>query len=339
MSPAWLTQFAAGGFLQNLEEPLASSGLEDTLLPVAMLQGRMYENTAYMIGSVVDTYPLFYNTKHFEEAGLSGPPTTTEEFHDYAVRLTDVANNRYGFYQLAANPWAFQSWSTWMLNHGGIGVDNTLYDEDGKSVFRQPDQIVGLEAWADLYREAQVSPPAAAAGSFNDAANAFNAGQVSMVMGFLGYIRNFAGGIGADSFSTAITPAGPVGQYVHYAANGFCVGSQSPNQEAAWEFVQYLMTPEINGLLNQEWGAIPPVVEALEFDYLKDPVFEAPLQMVQMDEAFVHTPRQYPEWARFFQEYGPEQGQALLLGAQSAEDFANNVSESLEAMRVANEGE
>src|SRR5690606_4215237 len=129
-------------------------------------------------------YPLFYNTQHFEEAGLSGPPTTTEEFHEYAVRLTDVANNRYGYYQLAANPWSFQSWSTWMLNHGSIGVDNTLYDADGNSVFRQPEQIAGLDAWADLYREAQVSPPASAAGTFNDAANAFNAGQVSMVMGF-----------------------------------------------------------------------------------------------------------------------------------------------------------
>jgi hypothetical protein len=99
------------------------------------------------------------------------------------------------------------------------------------------------------------------------------------------------------------------------------------------------MSPEINGLLNQEWGAIPSVVDSLEFEYLTDPLFEAPLSMVQMTDAFVHTPRQYPEWARFFQVFGPEQAQALLLGAQSAEDFANNVSDSLEEMYDLNEGE
>jgi multiple sugar transport system substrate-binding protein len=271
MSPAWLTQFAAGGFLENLEERLGGSDLEEKLLPVAMLQGRMYQETAYMIGCVIDTYPLFYNTQHFEEAGLSGPPATAEEFREYAEKLTDVSANRYGFYQLAGNAWGFQSWSTWMLNHGGIGVGNTLYEEDGTCVFRRPEDIAGMEEWAALYQNARVSPEVAPSGTFNDASNAFNAGQVSMVMGFLGYIKNFSEGIGRDNFATAITPAGPAGQFVHYAANGFCVGANSPNKDAAWEFVEFLMTPEINGLMNQEWGAIPSIVEALDFEYLQEP--------------------------------------------------------------------
>jgi multiple sugar transport system substrate-binding protein len=337
MSPAWLTQFAAAGWLENLEDRLASTDLEEKILPVGIIQGRMYQNTAYMLGSVVDTYPLFYNKQHFADAGLTEPPATLEDFREYANLLTDAANNRYGYFQLAGNAWGFQSWSTWMINHGGIGAANTLYEEDGTCIFRRPEHIAGLEEWMALYQEDQVTPLASISSNFNDASNAFNAGQVSMAFGFLGYIRNFTEGMGRENFGVAITPSGPAGQFVHWAANGYCIGSGSPYKDEAWEFTQFLLTPEINGMLNEAWGAIPSIREALNFEYLQDPVFAAPIEMAQMEDVFVHTPRQYPEWARFFQNYGPEQIQSALLGQQSAADFASNVSDSLEEMRAANE--
>jgi multiple sugar transport system substrate-binding protein len=337
MSPAWLTQFAAAGFLENMEDWLASeAGLLDTLLPIGTIQGRMYTNTAYMAGLVVDTYPLFYNTAHFEEAGISGPPTTLDEFHDIANQLTDADNNRYGYYQLGGNAWAFQQWSYWLIAHGGLGVDGTLYDEDGVCIFRNEDAIAGLDRWLSLFRDDQVSPPVSAAAHFNDAANAFNAGQVSMAFGFLGYIANFSEGLGRDSFGVAMQPEGPMGQFVHYGANGIAMGSASENKEAAWEFAKFLLQPDVNVMLNEDWGSIPSTFEGLEADYLTDPVFDAPKAMVQLEDVLVNTPRQFPEWANFFVNDGPENIQRAMLGESTAEEFAAWASDEIEAMAAAN---
>jgi len=330
MSPAWLSNFAAAGWLENLEDRLASSGLDKEILPIAMIQGRLYQNTAYMAGCVVDTYPLFYNKDLFSEAGLSGPPETIDEFHEYARMLTDVANNRYGYFQLGGPGWSFQQWSLWMIAHGGLGVENTFFDTDGKCIFRRPEAVQGMERWLSLYQEDKVSPEASVSATFNDAANAFNAGQIGMVLGFLGYITNFRGGLGADKFGVSNLPTGPAGEFVHYGCNGFCIGSGSPNKDAAWEFLQFQLTAEINGWLNREWGAIPSIEAALNEEYLQDPHFEAPKAMVQKVDALVHTPRQLADWGTYFQNYSVEELQKAMLGQQSAQDFANNNSDFLE---------
>ncbi|MGH2377293.1 MAG: ABC transporter substrate-binding protein [Candidatus Limnocylindria bacterium] len=330
MSPAWLTQFAAGGWLENMEEGLRSSGLEKDLLPVALAQGRMYKDTAYMIGSILDVYPLYYNKQIFADAGIAAPPATLDEFEEVARKLTDASKNRFGYYLLGGPTWSYQQWSTWSLNTAGIGVKNTLYDANKKSIVNSPQQVAGFERWAEMYRTAKVSPPASATATFQDASNAFSAGQIGMVMGFLGYTAAFTKSLGADKFGVAVTPAGPAGQFFHYGCNGFCIGAQSKNKDAAWEFVQYLLSAEVNELVNKEWGAIPTHRTALNAAYLKTPHFEAPTAMAQKDTAHVHTPRQLPEWARFFEKFAPEQIQKALLGQQTAQQSLDEMAKYLD---------
>jgi hypothetical protein len=91
-----------------------------------------------------------------------------------------------------------------------------------------------------------------------------------------------------------------------------------------------MLTPEINGLLNKEWGAIPSVVAALNEEYLQDEHFIAPTAMVQKVGGLVHTPRQLADWGNFFEKYAPEEIQKAMLGQQTAEEFGDHVSTFLE---------
>ena len=61
------------------------------------------------------------------------------------------------------------------------------------------------ERWLALYQKEKVSPAASATASFNDAGNAFNAGQIGMVQGWLGFLGTFSKGIGPDKFGLAPT--------------------------------------------------------------------------------------------------------------------------------------
>jgi len=83
-----------------------------------------------------------------------------------------------------------------MVNHGGLGVNNTMYDAQGRCVLNGPKHVQGLEKWLALYQQDKVSPPASATTGSQDQTNAFNAGQLGMVMGWGAYLTTLPAGIG-----------------------------------------------------------------------------------------------------------------------------------------------
>ena len=334
LSPMWLAQFAAAGWLEDLEPHISGTPLEQDLAPVAFEAGRLYQDTLYMIGHILGVYPLYYHKALFEEAGLPGPPETIDQFHEYAIQLTDPAKNQYGYYQLGASGWAFQQWSLWEINEGGNGVNNTLFAEDGTCIFRGEEQKAGLQRFIDLYKVDKVTPQASATGGFLDAKEAFCAGQVGMVMGFAPYISNFDECLGPEGYGVAVTPAGAAGSWNHYGCNGYAVSSDSEVKDASWEVVQWFLSPEIDSRVGEAFAALPTNVKAFGAEWLDRPHWEAPKQQAASSD-LIHTARELPEWANFQSNYNVEQLQLLLLDEQTIDEFTENVSSYLEEAKAA----
>ena len=322
-------QFAASGWLENLEARWKETEFDKDLLPPAIKVARLYNNTAYGVCYVIALYAMYYNKEHFKEANLPGPPKTLDEFRDYARKLTNPSRNRYGYYLLGGSGWAFQQWSTWMIATGGLGVNNTFFDANNRCVLDSPKHVAGVERWLELYRTDKVSPPASATGTFNDAANAFNAGQVSLVFGWLPYIATLAKGIGPDKFEVAIPPAGEAGQFIHFGGGDvFAISSQSKNKDAAWEFIKFLMLAKNISEINKE-APMPANVNVYGEKWMDNPHLAVPKQMVRMTANLALDPVYVPDYATFNINYSPEQIQKALLGQQTAQQFATNVAKFL----------
>ncbi|GIK86165.1 MAG: sugar ABC transporter substrate-binding protein [Burkholderiales bacterium] len=334
MSDAWLTQFAGGGWLENLEGMVRSSGIEKEIVPASMGIARMHKGQAHYIGYLVEPYAVYYNRKLFAEAGLPAPPRDVDEWRAHALKLTDRARNRFGYYVLGGSGWQFQQWTTWMMNHGGPGVANTFFDAQGKCVLAGPRHVQGLEKWLALYQQDKVSPPASATAGFQDQTNAFNANQLGMVMGWGGYLTVLAQGIGEENLGTALPPAGPAGQFFYFAGNGFAINAASKQKEASWEFIRFMLRPENNARFNQQYGAIPAVQAAWTADWLKAPKYAAPLEMLRSTPKLLYNPRNLPGYASFQNQFCPEQIQKALLGKQSAQEHATAVVTALNEMRA-----
>jgi len=322
-------QFAASGWLENLESRFKGSDLEKDLLPPAVKLSRIYRNTAYGVGYAIALYAMYYNKEHFKEASLPGPPKTLDEFRDYARKLTNPAKNRYGYYLLGGSGWAFQQWSTWMIATGGLGVNNTFFDADNKCILDGPKHVAGVERWLELYKTDKVSPPASATGTFNDAANAFNAGQVSLVFGWLPYIASLSKGLGADKFEVAIPPGGEAGQFIHFGGGDvLAISSQSKYKDAAWEFIRFMMAAKNIGEINKE-APMPANVNVYGEKWMDNPHLTVPKQLVRMPERLAMDPIYVPDYATFNINYSPEQIQKALLGQQTAQQFATSVAKFL----------
>lgn len=333
LSPMWLAQFASAGWLESLEAYVDGDPLADDLAPIAFTSGRMYKNTLYMLGHILGVYPMFYNTKMFEEAGLPGPPETLQQFRDYAIQLTDPSQNQYGYYQIGGSGWAFQQWSLWAINSGGIGVNGSLFDENGVCIFRGEAHRAGIQAFVDLYQADQVTPRASATGGFAEAKASFCAGQIGMVMGFLPYYADFIGCMDPEEFGLAWTPAGDAGSFYHYGCNGYAINSSSGVKEAAWEVLKFFMEPDVNSSIGEAFAALPTNINAYDDEWLSASHYDAAKDMAA--SAFpIHTARELPEWANFQSNYAPEQMQLLLLGQQTLDEFVDNVSAYLEEAKA-----
>jgi multiple sugar transport system substrate-binding protein len=334
MSDAWLTQFVRGGWLEDIEQRLVASGLDKAIVPASMSLARMVGGKAHYAGFVVEPYAVYYNRKMFNEAGIAQAPRDVDEFRSTAIKLTDAAKGRFGFYTLGGSGWQFQNWSTWMINHGGLGIDNTLYDAQGKSILDGPRHVQGLERWVALYQQDKVSPPAAATAGFQDQTNAFNANQIGMVMGWGQYLTTLAQGIGEANLGTAMPPAGPAGQFFYYGGNGFAINAASKHKDAAFEFIRYLLQAENNSRWNQQYGAIPAIQSAWSADWLKAPKYAAPLEMLRRSSALVNNPRYLPGYGSFQIQFASEQIQKTLLGKQTPQEQAKAVAAALNELRA-----
>jgi multiple sugar transport system substrate-binding protein len=334
ISDAWLAQFATPGWLENIESYIKSSGIEKDIVPASMQLARMIKGQAHYVGYQVEPFGLYYNKRLFTEAGITAPPRDLDEFRNAAVKLTDRTKNRFGYYVLGGSGWQFQQWCGWMVNSGGVGVNNTLYDAQGKCILASPKHVQGLEKWLALYQKDKVSPPASATATFQDQTNAFNAQQLGMVLGWGAYLTMLPQAVGEANVGTAMPPAGPAGQFFFYGGNGYSINAASKNKEAAWEFIRYLLKPEYNSHWNEKYGAIPAVQAAWSDDWLKAPKYQAPLEMLKRTGSLVSNPRYLPGYASFQNQLAPEQIQKALLGKQTAQEFAKAIADAADQLRA-----
>src|SRR5262245_66552024 len=94
MPERWMSLYASNGQLESLEPWL--SKWEDTpqLTDRTLQFGRVVKNTAYMIPYGFYIRAMFYNKKLFEQAGLSGPPQTLDDFMTDAQKKIGRASCR-----------------------------------------------------------------------------------------------------------------------------------------------------------------------------------------------------------------------------------------------------
>lgn len=166
-----LPAFASDRLLNNYDSAVDSELLDpDNFVPVAWNGG--FQN-GHQYGVPLDTIAamvLFYNTKYFEQAGLSAPPQTYEELLDYAHQLQDNSDALYGYDMPLHNGMRlYRHWYSALYQNGG----SLLNENATEAAFNTPAGVEALQCWVDMVHTEQVSP----ADSVNDA---FQLGEVAM---------------------------------------------------------------------------------------------------------------------------------------------------------------
>lgn len=298
---SWVYDFAKQGSIANLTELMEADGYDDSQLSDQI----KYEGNTYMIPVVNFAYPLFVNTDILEEAGVEEIPTTWSEFLDACDKITTNTDKAaYAIPLSTEAPNGIQNqFSSWLWASGG----NLL--QDGKPALTDNDKLAQLVDMVKTMKDKGYLSDGAEAMKEQDMVNEFENGRLAFMVDGISHLTTIKTESPDLNFTFAKMPV--MDDYTDKSgmdvANwGIGIADNCENKEAAMQFVEYLMSPEVNAKLAQLANAFPGNSTA-EPDYSSN------------DELF----------QKAFEIFGEGYAINEFTGAPTAEDLMRSMNEQL----------
>ena len=298
---SWVYDFAKQGSIANLTELMEADGYDDSQLSDQI----KYEGHTYMIPVVNFAYPLFVNTDILEEAGVEEIPTTWSEFLDACDKITTNTDKAaYAIPLSTEAPNGIQNqFSSWLWASGG----NLL--QDGKPALTDNDKLAQLVDMVKTMKDKGYLSDGAEAMKEQDMVNEFENGRLAFMVDGISHLTTIKTESPDLNFTFAKMPV--MDDYTDKSgmdvANwGIGIAENCENKEAAMQFVEYLMSPEVNAKLAQLANAFPGNSTA-EPDYSSN------------DELF----------QKAFEIFGEGYAINEFTGAPTAEDLMRSMNEQL----------
>lgn len=229
---------------------------------------------------------MFYNADLLAAEGIE-VPKNNEELLAAAQQLTTP--ERAGLLMPVAGTfpiWIFQSFAS--------AYGQSIVDENPAAVYlNTPEALAALEYITKLGTEYKVGP--AGGSAWGDTPTAFINGQAAMIYHTTGSLTRILNEVQASAnpfdVGVAFLPSGPAGEDgTGYAAptgggNLYIFASSTPEEQAAaWLWIQFLASPEIQA----DWGAATGYIaarnSAWDLDPLKSLAVEYPQYAVARDQ-------------------------------------------------------
>jgi len=284
----------------------------------AWIENSQANGHTYSIPFQRSTVVMYYNKDAFREVGLDPerPPQTWDELLEYAKKLTK--DGRWGIELPSNGPtsfnWIFQAFAI----QNGTTYDNLINADGTEAYFHTPENVEALTFWNDLIHTHKVMPEGII--EWGTVPSDFTEGKVAMIYHTTGNLTNIKNNAKFD-FGVAMLPAGrqlgtPTGGGNFYLFKG----TPKEKQDAAWEFIKFMTTPERAAAWSKETGYVAIKPAAYETELMKEYVQEFPFVTVARDQLpYAKREISTHNYGRVAKALNDNM-QAVLLGAMTPEE-------------------
>lgn len=249
---SWVYDFAKQGAIANLTDLMTADGYDTSQLSDQIT----YEGNTYMIPVVNFAYPLYYNKDILEQAGVTEIPTNWTEFLDACQKIVD--NTDAAAYCIPLNteaPNGIQNqFSSWVWASGGSLLS------DGKPALTNNETLTKVtELFKTMYDNGYLSSGVEAMKE-QDMVNEFENGRLAFMVDGISHLTTISTEAPDINFDYAKMPVmdGYTGESGMDVANwGIGIAENCEHKAEAMQFVEYLMSPEVNAQLAQLANAFP----------------------------------------------------------------------------------
>ncbi|KNC90595.1 ABC transporter substrate-binding protein [Trabulsiella odontotermitis] len=221
----------------------------------AMHKNAQVMGVTYAIPFHNSTPILYYNKTLFDQAGIKQPPQTWAELLAAAKKLTDESKGQWGIMLPSTN----DDYGGWIFSALVRANGGKFFNEDypGEVYYNAPSTIGALRFWQDLIYKDNVMP----SGVLNSKqiSAAFFSGKVGMAMlstGALGFMRENAKDfeLGVAMLPAKQQRAVPIGGASLVSFKGI----SDAQKKAAYQFLTWLVSPQVNGEWSRFTGYFSP---------------------------------------------------------------------------------
>jgi multiple sugar transport system substrate-binding protein len=264
-------QFAAAGWYADLT-PLTKDvagnydfpGLSQALLKAGTFNGKLTSIPMNIEGPI-----LYYRTDILKKCNVE-VPKTIKDIEAAAKKLKACEPSITPFVSRGLKPAVAYTFSNLLHNIGGS------YMANGKSNLCSPKGKEALETYSGLLRD--YGPPGVVNYSFPQISALYRSGRSAMSFESSNELRTVMdGGERLKDTGLAPFPAGEAGQVPTAIGWGLTISAYSKQQEAAWYFVQWATSPEIQKRMALQGIAPPRPAVANDPEYRKW-IDEAPVR-------------------------------------------------------------
>ncbi|MEN3045773.1 MAG: extracellular solute-binding protein [Candidatus Hydrothermales bacterium] len=307
---------AKKGILAELDTNYFRDVLRD--LYEAPLKSSFYKGKLYGIPDQITCILLFYNKKLFAEKGLDSlkPPSTWDEFLEYAKKLTDHKKQIYGFGMRNTLWWDLPFFYTF---------GSEVFDEQGNPLFTEESFKEALLFKRDIYLKHKVE------------GGAFLEGAVNPDMGFINekYAMIFSGPWKIKSlkdinfpFGIALIPKGKAGSFTALGGTQMVIFKNSKNKEKAMKFLKYIISEEAQLKWSNTLGQIPVNKKVVnKINLRENKIMETLIRAIESTKPRAPI-AEYPEVERIYiQEVYP-----FIKGEKEIEEVQNNLQNRIKKL-------
>ena len=282
----WTPIFAQPGSIVNLEPSMADASYNKGDLQPPALLSTQYKGQSYSIPFNLDTIAYYYNKRLFEKAGLDPKkgPATWDDIVEFGKKLTVDKNNdgtteQWGIvFPTKANFGAIWYWLAFFTQQEGKLFNDAITE----STFNSDAGVEATNFWRKLVYDAKILTLSAGWADFE-------AGIAAMELTSSAELGGYKDSMGANNIGLVPLPKGKVNATVTGGGN-LAILATCPDKKAAWAFLSWLGSTEINKRWALATGAIPTrksVIATAEYqDFLiRDPF--AKIMISTLDTAIV----------------------------------------------------
>ncbi|WP_308637478.1 ABC transporter substrate-binding protein [Paenibacillus silvisoli] len=280
----------------------------------------MVKDKLYFIANGLYERQLYYRKDWFDQLHLT-PPATWQELYETAAKLTDPANNRYGFSFRGAKG-GNSVYDTMIRTYNGerMKVDDGAFLVDGTTIYSSPEARQALDLFTRLYQDA--SPPESLYFGFEEQVNAFTSGQTAILLQDSDVIQTLQAKMKPGVWATAPMPTGPSGKaLITVGAAGWGIPVQSSHKDEAWKLIAYLSSPQQNIELGKKYGLVPIHTLAASDPFFMTGPYQPLIEMTNNPATYIYyrLPIGYPSYLGWEKE-SRTTIQEMLLGRATIEE-------------------
>lgn len=340
------------GWVKPLQDFIDAEGYDISQIESNIAAYYTVEDKLYSMPFNSSTPLLYYNKDAFEEVGLdpNTPPKNFDEVLEMARQLEVKDDSgkvtRYGF-GMGNYGWFFEQWvgkqgKHYVDNNNGRGDEpatKVVFDENGAA-----NDI--LSVWKKFLVDEKVFEYL---GQGNDnAKQAFISGSIAMTLESTAALKSLLVNVG-DSFEigTGYFPninADDVGGVSIGGGSLWALASGDDAKEAAtWEFVKYMISPEVQSYWNAQSGYFPITVATHDLDSFKANIEQYPQFQTAIDQLHDTAPQYagsllsvFPEARQLVQTYTEKLINGEMDVDATVKELAEKINSAIEIYNLTN---